>query len=161
MANTEDRFLGFFRSLELLTKKKESYFDDSKIEKFLNSCANTFTEQVSLKGDETKKFFSRIKNLNRQKHFVAKGIGELIREIPAETTNQIDIKNINIQDVVQTRNDISHANFVTHDDRQLAIYATYIEYLLIYLLCKKLGFSSLHSAHYALNGGDARLHLGK
>lgn len=139
----EERFLGYFRLLENLIYKTKSYVDPESLKEFLDNSKNHILNRLKDKGSakDIKTLISRIEQLNNSKYNTAKCIIDFYAKLPSTLKERIVFNNEDIQDVCQLRNNITHANAYTIDEKKLAKYSSFINILLYIALLGKVEIS--------------------
>lgn len=130
MQSNEEKFLGYFRLLEKITKKSKLYVDEKELISLLKKSRSYLRHRFSRTNDEIKRFNSKIESANKQKYNTAKCIADFFEELPSTITDQLDFKKEDIESITKLRNDITHANFYIHDEVKLYKYTKFINTLL-------------------------------
>lgn len=141
MKSDEERFLGFFRLLESLTTKSSTYVEPESLEAFLKESKACILGKLKGKGTskDIKKLISRIDRLNTMKYNTSKCIEDFLKKLPDETKASIVVTDVDVQDIVNLRNKITHADAYTIDDRELEKYTSFINALLYLALLERIG----------------------
>ena len=121
MDSISERFLGYFRTIEYLISAEKLYFDVDDLCKTLEECENIFIKNEIGKKSDVTKFIKRIKYLNSQKNSIESSINSLLKEIK-RYADDFNFKSLQIKELVDSRNDLIHANDVYHSDEELDIY---------------------------------------
>lgn len=138
MNNAEERFLGYFRLLESLTKNSKTFLDPE-----LLGVQVTRVEKVMIKifknPKEVKNFLRGISRYNNSKYNTEKCIIDFYKKIPLKKRESWSLKQSAITLICTLRNNISHANdyFELHED--LLTKSAFIESLLIMALLETIG----------------------
>lgn len=138
MINVEDRFLGYFRQLESLTKIKKGYLDaellDSLIGRIKPIMVRVFDSKKNVEG-----FLGGIPGFNNSKYNTAKCILEFYKKIPEELREGLSLSAKDIPAICKLRNDISHANDYFENVEDLHNKCDFIEGLLVMALLETIG----------------------
>lgn len=138
MINVEDRFLGYFRQLESLTKIKKGYLDaellDSLIGRIKPVMVKFFDSKKNVEG-----FLGGIPSFNNSKYNTAKCILEFYKKIPEDLRGGLSLTAKDIPAICKLRNDISHANDYFEDVDALHNKCDFIEGLLVIALLETIG----------------------
>lgn len=138
MHNAEERFIGYFRLLESLTKKTQVFLDPellatqvAKVEKIM---IKIFKSPKEVKG-----FLRGIDRHNKSRYDTEKCFIDFYKKIPLKRRESWSLKQNEIKSVCKLRNDISHANdyFERHD--HLLTKIAFVESLLIIALLETIG----------------------
>lgn len=141
MKSDEEKFLGFFRLLESLTTKSSTYVEPESLEAFLSESRACILEKLKGKGKsrDIRNLISRVGRLNEMKYNTAKCIEDFLKKLPDKIRTSIVVTNEDIQDIVNLRNNITHANAYTIEDRELEKYTSFINALLYLALLDRIG----------------------
>lgn len=138
MKNIEERFLGYFRLLETLTFKSNTYLDPAKLEKLCKKFEPFFIRYFGNK-KSVKSFFERLPAFNRSKYNTEKCIVDFYKTMPAELKKNLQLDQASIGSICKLRNDISHANDYYISEEDLWIKCVFVESLLISSMLKGIG----------------------
>jgi hypothetical protein len=137
MNNAEERFLGYFRLLESLTKNSKTFLDPE-----LLAVQVARIEKIMIKifknSKEVKSFLRGISRYNKSKYNTEKCLIDFYKKIPVGRRESWSLKQSAITLICTLRNNISHANdyFELHDD--LLAKSAFIESLLIMALLETI-----------------------
>jgi hypothetical protein len=153
MSNVEERFLGYFRLLESLTKTSKSFLDPELLSQQVKR-----VEKLMVKifggGKEVKNFLRGIARYNNSKYNTEKCMIDFYKKIPTKVVDAWCLKQDAIKAICKLRNDISHANdyFETNEDFLAKI--AFVESLLVVSLLETVGvpISTSSSLIYRLPG---------
>ncbi len=138
LENPEEQFLGYFRLLEKLTFQKDSFVDEEKLD-FLLDRAKDFVARYFDNGPATKSLLKQIRCVNESKLNTASCIIKFMKEFPAELSDSWVFGKSDIELICKLRNDLTHANEVEPDEKDIQIRAKFIEVLLLIALFKAIG----------------------
>jgi len=147
MTNTEDRFLGYFRVIESLTRKQKEYLDPEKLNDLLIR-SKPFLHKKFKDKKNVNSFIKGITRYNKSKYNTAKCIQDFYNEIPSATTKYWKYQKHDIQKICQLRNDITHANDYQITNQELYLITCFIELLLIFALALQLGIKPENCAEF-------------
>ncbi|NRB24069.1 HEPN domain-containing protein [Shewanella sp.] len=141
MKSDEEKFLGFFRLLESLTTKSSSYVEPESLEVFLKESKACILEKLKDRGTnkDIKKLISRIGRLNTMKYNTSKCIEDFLKKLPEDIRRSMVVTDEDVQDIINLRNNITHANAYTINDRELEKYTSFINVLLYLALLERIG----------------------
>lgn len=138
MSNVEERFLGYFRLLESLTKASKTFLDAellsvqvARIEKIM---VKIFGDQRAVRG-----FLRGIGRYNNSKYNTEKCILDFYNKLPGEIRKNWRLKQDAITAICKLRNDISHANDYFEKSDDLLSKCAFVESLLIIALLETVG----------------------
>ncbi|MDY7063873.1 hypothetical protein PsexTeo8_02720 [Pseudomonas extremaustralis] len=137
-ANIEERFLGYFRLLELLTKNSKSYLDPCILRSILPKAERVMSKIFGSK-KEVKGFLKGIERYNNSKYNTEKCILDFYKRLPIELTGRWSLDQKGITAICKLRNDISHANDYFESEFNLLIKCAFVESLLLIFLLETLG----------------------
>lgn len=138
MISAEERFLGYFRLLESLTKKSKTFLDPD-----LLAAQVKRIEKIMIKifknSKEVKSFLRGMDRYNNSKYNTEKCIIDFYKMTPLKIREFWPLKQSSINPICTLRNNISHANdyFEAHDD--LLAKCAFVESLLIMALLETVG----------------------
>lgn len=137
--SNEEKFLGYFRLLEKLSYREESYVDTEQLETLLSNSKNFLVNKLKSNSKNIRNLSKRILKLNRSKYNTEGCIRKFYDGLTIHFKNQLnfDIKNLN--EVTKLRNNITHANAYVHDEGLLWKYTSFIHALLYMSLILELG----------------------
>ncbi|TKF99560.1 hypothetical protein FCV76_18375 [Vibrio sp. F13] len=137
----EERFLGYFRLLESLVYKSKSYVEPDALTELLGNSEASIIEKLKGKGSakDIRKLISRIGRLNKSKYNTSKCLIDYYAKLPSELKQSIDFDNQGIEKVCKLRNDITHANAYSVDEKTLHKYISFVNMLLCVALFEKIG----------------------
>ncbi|WP_306304552.1 HEPN domain-containing protein [Methylogaea oryzae] len=135
--NTEERFLGYFRLLEALTKTKKAYLDEEKLH---NLCTRAKPILIKHFGDKksVSAFLHNIPKYNHSKYNTEKCLRDFFDTIPTSITNTWIYDKRILKSICDLRNDLSHANNHSLDSSTIAEFTVLTETLLTIALLRKL-----------------------
>ncbi|MBA2926529.1 hypothetical protein G9Q84_27015 [Pseudomonas sp. P7] len=138
MKNVEERFLGYFRLLEMLTYKSSNYLDSVKLEKLSIKVQPFF---IRFFGDRksVKSFFERLPGFNGSKYNTEKCMVDFYKSLPAAAKEKLKLNQSNIGSICKLRNDISHANDYYISDEELWGKCVFVESLLVFAMFQSVG----------------------
>ncbi|SEH99451.1 HEPN domain-containing protein [Pseudomonas asplenii] len=133
MENIEERFLGYFRLLESLTKKSKPYLDPDKlaiqVARAENILTNIFGNRKEVKG-----FLRGIARYNMSKYNTEKCMLDFYKRLPKSRTANWSLGANDLNQICKLRNDISHANDYYISSEDLLANTTFIESMLLIAL---------------------------
>ncbi|HAV2894217.1 TPA: hypothetical protein JH890_000572 [Acinetobacter baumannii] len=138
MKSNEEKFLGFFRLLEKLTFKSQSYVDEYILKSILTKSRSYLKNRLGCRTKVIKDFSSRIEGTNRMKYNTLKCLGDFHDTLPIEISNKLIYKKVDLERIIKLRNDITHANHYTIDDNDLYRFTIFINSLLVLAFINKL-----------------------
>jgi hypothetical protein len=137
MTNVEERFLGYFRLLESLTKITKSFLDPDllkiKVIRVESIMVRIFGQRKDVKG-----FLRGIERYNNSKYNTEKCILDFYKKLPEEVLSGWCLKQDAITSICKLRNDISHANDYFESNDDLLSKCAFIESLLIVALLETI-----------------------
>jgi len=133
MKNVEERFLGYFRLLESLTKTTKSFLDPDLL-KVQVTRVESIMVRIFGQRKEVKGFLRGIERYNNSKYNTEKCILDFYKKLPEEVLNGWFLKQDAITSICKLRNDISHANDYFENNDDLLSKCAFIESLLIIAL---------------------------
>jgi hypothetical protein len=138
MSNVEERFLGYFRLLESLTKKSKTFLDSDllklQVARVENIMVKIFGSSKDVKG-----FLRGIDRYNNSKYNTAKCILDFYNRLPDGVRKSWSLKQDAINSICKLRNDISHANDYFEKEDDLLAKCIFIESLLMVALLETVG----------------------
>lgn len=138
MKSDEEKFLGFFRLLEKLTFKSQSYVDGVQLKKILKISRSYLKNRLACEMSVIKNFSTRIEGTNKMKYNTLKCLGDFYDSLPKEITNKLLFQKNDLEKIIKLRNDITHANHYTIEDKLLYKYTTFINSLLFLAFINEL-----------------------
>ncbi|WP_244861886.1 HEPN domain-containing protein [Pseudomonas sp. Ost2] len=140
MSSVEERFLGYFRLLESLTKKTKSFLDPD-----LLSVQVERVEKLMIKifgcRKEVKSFLRGVGRYNETKYNTEKCMIDFYKKLPVKVVGGWRLKQESIKSICKLRNDISHANDYFETDDEILAKCTFVESLLMVSLLETVGVS--------------------
>lgn len=140
MRNPEDRFLGYFRLLESLTKISKNYLDPELLNKQVirieNIMARIFGDRKAVKS-----FLRGIERYNNSKYNTANCFRDFYAKLPQELVKKWSLGKDSIEPICKLRNDISHANNFFENNDDLLAKCSFVESLLLIALLETLDIS--------------------
>ncbi len=138
LENPEERFLGFFRLLEKLCFKKESFLDEVKISELIKRSERFL---INYFGDKknVKRVLRRMPGWNGSKLNTAACINRFLQTLPMDLRGRWIYDHNDIDDICKLRNDLTHANAVEPEAYEIEKKAKFIEALLVVRLLVVLG----------------------
>lgn len=137
MENPEERFLGFFRLLESLTKTSKSYLDPELLEKIIPK-----TKKIMIGIFKDKKavdsFLNGIHRYNNSKYNTEKCFHDFYKKLPTEIVKEWTLNKKDFGSICTLRNNISHANEFSEDPDSLLKKCSFIEALLLIALLETI-----------------------
>jgi len=137
MTNVEERFLGYFRLLESLTKTSKSFLDSdllkiqvTRVEKIM---VRIFGQQKEVRG-----FLRGIDRYNNSKYNTEKCILDFYKKLPDKVLSGWRLKQDAITSICKLRNDISHANDYFESNDDLLSKCAFVESLLLVALLETI-----------------------
>lgn len=138
MKSDEEKFLGFFRLLEKLTFKSQSYVDGDKLKEILEKSKSYLKNRFECKSKVIKDFSTRIERTNEMKYNTLKCLLDFYDILPKEITNKLLCQRVDLEKITALRNNITHANHYIIDDASLYKYTRFINSLLVLAFMSKL-----------------------
>ncbi|WP_034170014.1 HEPN domain-containing protein [Acinetobacter sp. YZS-X1-1] len=138
MKSDEEKFLGFFRLLEKLTFKSQSYVDEEILKSILNKSRTYLKKRLDSKMSIIKDLSKRIEKTNQMKYNTLKCLSDFFDSIPIEIQNSLLFKKDELVKITKLRNDITHANEYSIESRDLYQYTNFINALLFLALIAEL-----------------------
>lgn len=145
MSSVEEKFLGYFRLLESLTKKSKSFLDAdllrvqvARVEKIM---VKVFGSSRDVKG-----FLRGIDRYNNSKYNTAKCLIDFYNRLPSDLKMSWGLKQDAINPICKLRNDISHANDYFEQEEDLLTKCIFVESLLVVALLETVGVSVADTA---------------
>lgn len=138
MKSDEEKFLGFFRLLEKLTFKAQSYVDEEILKSILNKSRTYLKNRLDSKMSIIKDLSKRIEKTNQMKYNTLKCLSDFYDSIPIEIQNSLLFKKDELEKITKLRNDITHANEYSIESRDLYQYTSFINALLFLALIAEL-----------------------
>jgi hypothetical protein len=133
MENAEERFLGYFRLLESLTKKSKSFLDPELLKSQVGRIEKIMIKIFGAK-KEVQSFLGGIERHNNSKYNTAKCILDFYKKLPPEVVGKWNLKKEAITSICKLRNDISHANDYFESPNDLLDKCAFVESLLLIAL---------------------------
>ncbi len=134
----EDKFLGYFRLLEKLTAKQESFVDDEELSKLLAKSKSYLVKKLKTKKKTIESLSARITYANKLKYNTEKCIADFYDTIPEYIKYHLEFKKTDLKDIVDLRNNITHAKDYIIDDQLLYRYTAFVHSLLYLALVNRL-----------------------
>lgn len=138
MQNPEERFLGFFRLLEKLCFRKESFLPENRLITLIER-AGPFLIRYFDDKKNVKRILKKIIDLNHAKLNTAGCINVFIKKIPSTLLDKWIYGSSDIESICNLRNDLTHANDIELKEYEIDRKAKFIETLLILRLLVKMG----------------------
>ena len=138
MENPEERFLGFFRILELLCLKKKKFLDDEKLLENLITRVKPYLIKKFGNPKNVTSFLKGIPRLNSSKYNTEKCIQDFYSKIPSRIVEKWKLKKSDIGAICKLRNDITHANDYYASEFEIEEKSKFIEILLVLALFEKI-----------------------
>lgn len=138
MKSDEEKFLGFFRLLEKLTYKSQSYVDEEILKSILSKSKTYLKKRLNSKPSTIKDLSKRIEKTNQMKYNTLKCLSDFYDSIPIEIQNSLLFKKDELGKITKLRNDITHANEYSIESRDLYQYTSFINALLFLALIAEL-----------------------
>jgi hypothetical protein len=139
MKSDEEKFLGFFRLLEKLAYKTQSYVDENELKNLLKEHRVYLKNRLGCETKVIKDLSSRVEGANRMKYNTLKCLLDFYDSIPKEITDTFYLKRDDMDKIIKLRNDITHANHYSIENRELYQYTKLINILLFLAFIKELG----------------------
>ncbi|GFM73007.1 hypothetical protein PSCICL_39990 [Pseudomonas cichorii] len=133
MENIEERFLGYFRLLESLTKKSKPYLDPGKLKIQVARAENILTKLFGNR-KEVRGFLHGIARYNMSKYNTEKCMLDFYKKLPESRTANWSLGGKDLNSICKLRNDISHANEYYISSEDLLANTTFIESMLLIAL---------------------------
>lgn len=133
MENIEERFLGYFRLLESLTKKSKPYLDPDKLKTQIARAENILTKLFGNR-KEVRGFLRGITRYNMSKYNTEKCMLDFYKKLPVSRTANWSLGDKDLNSICKLRNDISHANEYYISSEDLLANTTFIESMLLIAL---------------------------
>ncbi|MCT7295528.1 hypothetical protein N5I84_05080 [Ralstonia sp. CHL-2022] len=140
LENPEERFLGFFRLLEKLCYKKESFLEQSRLDQLIER-AEPFLVRYFRDEKNVRRMLNRLPGWNFSKLNTAACISSFLKTIPNSLRKRWVYESRHIQEICQFRNDLTHANSIEPEWHDIDRKAKFIEALLVARLLKELKIS--------------------
>ncbi|WP_411583132.1 HEPN domain-containing protein [Acinetobacter nosocomialis] len=130
LSSLEEKFLGYFRLLEKLVAKKESFVDDRELAILLKRSKSYLIKKLNTKKKIIESLNDRIKYANTLKLNIERCIGDFYETIPQDIRNHLEFNKEDLKDIVDLRNNITHAKDYSIKDYELYNYTVFIHSLL-------------------------------
>ncbi|UZD95758.1 hypothetical protein LOY64_01735 [Pseudomonas corrugata] len=138
MSSVEEKFLGYFRLLESLTKTSKSFLDSALLSKQVKRVQKLM---IKIFGNEkeVKNFLRGIDRYNNSKYNTEKCMIDFYKKLPVKVVGGWRLKQGDIKSICKLRNDISHANDYFESNDDLLAKCIFVESLLIVALLDTVG----------------------
>ncbi|WP_413740328.1 HEPN domain-containing protein [Sodalis sp. RH14] len=104
--DNEEKFLGFYRIIEIMTAKKSCYVDAERLSNLLKRSRKLLAKEFP--STSLSEFFRAIKRANKSKQNTESCIHHFIKNLPEIVVERLNIKDINISEICNSRNKIIH-----------------------------------------------------
>lgn len=145
LENPEERFLGFFRLLEKLCHYSEPFLPPEKLARLLTRVSPFLARHFNDKKN-VGRIVKRVERLNQSKLDAAGCLRRFMVSIPKETRDRWAYGLEDLQTICKLRNDLTHANEIEPDAKDIGRMAKFIEVLLVIRLLVHIGVSVEDSA---------------
>jgi hypothetical protein len=137
LENPEERFLGYFRLLEKLTFQKDSFVDEARLDLLMNR-AKPLVVRYFGGSSAVNSLLKQVRRSNQSKLNTASCIVKFMKQLPVELSAEWVFDNSHIESICKLRNDLTHANEIEPDARDVEVRAKFIEVLLVIALLKAI-----------------------
>lgn len=138
MSSVEERFLGYFRLLESLTKTSKSFLDPDLLSEQVKRVEKLMVK-IFGDGKEVKNFLRGLGRYNNSKYNTEKCMIDFYKKLPVDIVGRWSLRQEDIKSICKLRNDISHANDYFETSDGFLAKSAFVESLLIVSLLETVG----------------------
>ncbi|WGL97898.1 hypothetical protein QE177_11980 [Arsenophonus sp. aPb] len=153
----EEKFLGFYRILERATFKQSYHVDEVDLEKLLDRSKRFFSKKFP--NSSFSKFKRAILKANESKNNTESCIKHYIDRFSKPFINELNLKQIKIDDICQARNKIIHRPLHIEPPEKINQYMKITKALTSIILMEKLGVPCDEIQKIVFNNGLAHIFL--
>lgn len=133
----EERFLGFYRILEMITYKQSFYVDENELSVFLERAKGIL--QKNFKGSSISKFKRAVLMANKTKENTEACVRHYIKNMPREFVTGMGLDKIKIDELCKVRNNMIHQPLFSVSESKLHDCMVTSKLLVCIILMSKLG----------------------
>lgn len=137
LKNPEERFLGYFRLLEKLTFRKNSFVDEARLDLLLTRAKSLAVRHFG-SSSAVNSLFKQVRRANQSKLNTASCINKFMKQLPAELSAEWIFDKSHVESICKLRNDLTHANEIEPTTQDVEVRARFIEVLLVIALLKAI-----------------------
>ncbi|WP_316503750.1 ApeA N-terminal domain 1-containing protein [Klebsiella michiganensis] len=136
----EEKFLGFYRIVETMTKQSSSHVNQEDLSLLLTRSRKLLAKQFP--GASLSDFIRAIKRANNSKHNTESCIHHFIKNLPATLVSELNIEKLNLNEICGSRNKIIHQPLYLESSEKLYKYMNAMDLLCKLALLIKLGITA-------------------
>ncbi|HHA1770876.1 TPA: hypothetical protein ACOEDU_004431 [Enterobacter ludwigii] len=133
----EERFLGFYRILEMITYKQSFYVDENELSVLLERAKGIL--QKRFKGTSISKFKRAVLRANKSKENTETCVRRYIKNMPQEFVTRMGLDKIKIDELCKVRNNMTHQPLFSVSESKLHDCMVTSKLLVCIILMSKLG----------------------
>lgn len=133
----EERFLGFYRILEMITYKQSFYVDENELSVLLERAKGIL--QKKFKGSSISKFKRAVLRANKSKENTETCVRRYIKNMPQEFVSRMGLNKIKIDELCKVRNNMTHQPLFSVSESKLYDCMVTSKLLVCIILMSKLG----------------------